>query len=121
MSDRKALNRRSFMARITGIAAAGMAIATKAQAQPTDMDRNDSPGRMIPYNAITDNDHNDTAGHGRGAYTGHNDHDGMDASRHGRDLPNTDRDMADRAGHGRNRPATAPTATTPPTSSSGPN
>lgn len=106
MAQRGKYNRRSFLGSILGAGAGAGALAlitgAPAQGQPTDMDRNDSPGRLIPYNGITDHDHTDGSGHGRGLYTGHTDHDGMDQARHGRNLPNTDRDMVDRAGHGRN-------------------
>ena len=115
MARNDKLNRRSFLASICGAGASAGALSlicgAPAQGQPTDMDRNDSPGRNMPFNGITDHDHTDGSGHGRGMYTGHTDHDGMDQARHGRNMPNTDRDMADRAGHGRNvtPPATPPT------------
>ena len=121
MSQRGKYNRRSFLGSILGAGAGAGALAlitgAPAQGQPTDMDRNDSPGRLIPYNGITDHDHTDGSGHGRGLYTGHTDHDGMDQARHGRNLPNTDRDMVDRAGHGRN--FTTPPTTPPTTGGSG--
>lgn len=122
MADARKLNRRSFLARICGAATLGAATlggGMAARAQPTDIDANDSPGRRIPFNSVTDHDHNDQAGHGRGIFTGHTDHDGSDPSQHGRNMPNTDRDLADRAGRGRNFPVTPPATTPPPPNGAG--
>lgn len=123
MKPTRKISRRSFLGRVAGGAIAGGAALTvlgeSANAQVSDRDPSDAPGRG--YTGVTDNDsgsNSDRAGHGRGRRnTGVTDNDPGDpvGGGRGRRTGLTDSDSgswADPAGNGRGRRRARPTGLT---------
>lgn len=109
MSDKKRLNRRSFLTRVAGGAAviggAMSLVSGTAQAQITDRDPTDGGGNGRGTGR-TDRDPTDGACNGRGATpTGHTDTDPRDPRGNGRGTGRSDSDPTDRpcAGRGTRR------------------